>query len=41
MELLSAINGVVWGPLGVGLLAAAGLWLTVWTGWFQIGRAHV
>ena len=38
MELLSAINGVVWGPLGVGLLAAAGLWLTVRTGWFQLTR---
>ena len=25
MQLLAAINGAVWGPLGVGLLAAAGL----------------
>ena len=41
MELLSAINGVVWGPLGVSLLAAAGLWLTVRTGWFQLTRLHL
>ena len=38
MQLLAAINGAVWGPLGVGLLAAAGLWMTVRTGWFQLRR---
>ena len=32
MELLSAINGVVWGPLGVGLLAAAGAALMLLVG---------
>ena len=34
--MLTALNQAVWGPLGVGLLAAAGLWLTVRTGWFQL-----
>ena len=38
MQLLAAINGAVWGPLVVGLLAAAGLWMTVRTGWFQLRR---
>ena len=34
--MLTAVNELVWGPAGVGLLAAAGLWLTLRTGWFQL-----
>ena len=34
--MLTAVNELVWGPAGVGLLAAAGLWLTLCTGWFQL-----
>ena len=34
--MLTAVNELVWGPVGVGLLAAAGLWLTLRTGWFQL-----
>lgn len=34
--MLTAVNELVWGPAGVGLLAAAGLWLTFRTGWFQL-----
>ncbi len=34
--MLTAVNQAVWGPVGVGLLAGAGLWLTVRTGWFQL-----
>ena len=34
--MLTAVHQLVWGPAGVGLLAAAGLWLTVQTGWFQL-----
>ena len=34
--MLAALNQAVWGPVGVGLLAGAGLWLTVRTGWFQL-----
>ena len=36
MNLLATVNEAVWGPAGVGLLAGAGLWLTVRTGWFQL-----
>ena len=32
---------MLWGPLGVGLLGAAGLWLTVRTGWFQLRQARL
>lgn len=34
-----AVNGVLWGPLGLGLLLGAGLWLTVRTGGVQFRRA--
>lgn len=30
-----AVNGVVWGPVGLALLFVAGLWMTVRTGGFQ------
>ena len=36
MQLLAAVNGLVWGAPGVGLLAAAGLWLTLRCGGFQL-----
>lgn len=34
-----AVNRVVWGPLGLGLLLGTGLWLTVRTGGLQFRRA--
>ena len=39
--MLEELNRVLWGPLGVGLLGAAGLWLTVRTGWFQLRQARL
>ena len=33
------INGVVWGPIGLCLLGAAGVWFTVYTGGFQLRYA--
>ena len=42
MRGIEALNGIVWGPVGLGLLFGTGLLLTVRTGGFQlrqIGRA--
>ena len=40
--MLEELNrGCCGGPLGVGLLGAAGLWLTVRTGWFQLRQARL
>ena len=44
MRGIEILNGIVWGPMGLGLLFGTGLLLTVRTGGFQlrqIGRAHV
>ena len=38
MQLLDTVNAALWGAPGVGLLAAAGVWLTVRTGFFQLTR---
>ena len=35
---VEAVNGIVWGPLGLGLLFGTGLLLTVRTGCFQLRR---
>lgn len=35
---IEAVNGIVWGPLGLGLLFGTGLLLTVRTGGFQLRR---
>lgn len=35
---VEAVNGIVWGPLGLGLLFGTGLLLTVRTGGFQLRR---
>ena len=35
---IEAVNGIVWGPLGLGLLFGTGLLLTVRTGCFQLRR---
>ncbi len=38
MRGIEAVNGIVWGPLGLGLLFGTGLLLTVRTGGFQLRR---
>ena len=38
MRGVEAVNGIVWGPLGLGLLFGTGLLLTVRTGGFQLRR---
>ena len=38
MQLLDTVNAALWGAPGVGLLTAAGVWLTVRTGFFQLTR---
>ena len=38
IQLLDTGNAALWGAPGVGLLAAAGVWLTVRTGFFQLTR---
>ena len=38
MRGVEAVNGIVWGPLGLGLLFGTGLLLTVRTGCFQLRR---
>lgn len=32
----AVINGIVWGPIGLALLFAAGLWMSIRTGFFQV-----
>ncbi len=34
-----AVNGVVWGPIGLALLFGTGLWMSACTGFFQFRRA--
>ena len=34
----SAVNGIVWGPIGLALLFCTGLWMTLRTGGFQFRR---
>lgn len=34
-----AVNGVVWGPIGLALLFGTGLWMSARTGFFQFRRA--
>ena len=38
MRGIEAVNGIVWGPMGLGLLFGTGLLLTVRTGGFQLRR---
>lgn len=38
MRGIEALNGIVWGPMGLGLLFGTGLLLTVRTGGFQLRR---
>ena len=38
MRGIEALNGIVWGPMGLGLLFGTGLLLTVRTGCFQLRR---
>ena len=38
MRGIEAVNGIVWGPVGLGLLFGTGLLLTVRTGGFQLRR---
>ena len=38
MRGIEALNGIVWGPVGLGLLFGTGLLLTVRTGGFQLRR---
>ena len=38
MRGVEAVNGIVWGPMGLGLLFGTGLLLTVRTGGFQLRR---
>ena len=38
MRGIEAVNGIVWGPMGLGLLFGTGLLLTVRTGCFQLRR---
>ena len=38
MRGIEALNGIVWGPVGLGLLFGTGLLLTVRTGCFQLRR---
>jgi len=39
VSLNSTLNGIVWGPIGLTLLFAAGLWMSLRTGFFQLTRA--
>ena len=38
MRGIEVVNGIVWGPMGLGLLFGTGLLLTVRTGGFQLRR---